>query len=87
MKQAIVIFKSEHRSISAVLQALKDLARRAQDANVRPPLHHPKEDLDAEDWRAIGAAFAANNDPIAGMRAAEIETLFARIAVHGGARS
>jgi hemerythrin-like domain-containing protein len=36
VKEAIVILKSEHRSISAVLQALKDLARRAQDAKVRP---------------------------------------------------
>ena len=36
MKQAIAILKSEHRSISAVLQALKDLARRAQDAKLRP---------------------------------------------------
>jgi hemerythrin-like domain-containing protein len=36
VNQAIAILKSEHRSISAVLQALKDLARRAQDASVRP---------------------------------------------------
>ena len=36
MKQAIAILKSEHRSISAALQALKDLARKAQDASVRP---------------------------------------------------
>jgi hemerythrin-like domain-containing protein len=176
LKQAIAILKSEHRSISAVLQALKDLARRAQDASLRPSfqalrslvryidefpeqLHHPKEDrhlfarlvlrapqtrpliealhgelerallfleedwpggrrefqqavdgyaefewrhmrteeeqllplaeryLDAEDWRAIGAAFAANTDPIAGVRGAEVETLFARIAIHTGAKS
>jgi hemerythrin-like domain-containing protein len=186
VKQAIAILKSEHRSISAVLQALKDLARRAQDAKVRPhfqalrslvryidefpeQLHHPKEDrhlfallvrrapqtrpliealhaehekgarlireverallfleedwpggrrefqqavdgyaefewqhmrteeeqllplaeryLEAQDWSAIGAAFAANTDPIAGMRGAEVESLFARIAVHPGARS
>ena len=36
MEKAIAILKSEHRSISAVLQALKDLARRAQDTSVRP---------------------------------------------------
>jgi hemerythrin-like domain-containing protein len=186
MEKAIAILKSEHRSISAVLQALKDLARKAQDASVRPSfpalrslvryidefpeqLHHPKEDrqlfarlvlrapqtrplidelhaehdkgarlireverallfleedwpggrrefqqavdgyaefewqhmrkeeeqllplaeryLDADDWSAIGAAFAANTDPIAGVRDAEVETLFARIAIHTGAKS
>jgi len=36
MKDAITILKSEHRSISAVLQGLKELARMAQDARVRP---------------------------------------------------
>ena len=36
MKQAIASLKSEHRSISAVLQGLKELARMAQDARVRP---------------------------------------------------
>ena len=36
MKDAISIMKSEHRSISAVLQGLKELARMAQDARVRP---------------------------------------------------
>jgi len=36
MKDAITIMKSEHRSISAVLQGLKELARMAQDARVRP---------------------------------------------------
>jgi len=36
MKEAISILKSEHRSISAVLHALKELARMAQDATVRP---------------------------------------------------
>ena len=36
MKEAITILKSEHRSISAVLHGLKELARMAQDAKVRP---------------------------------------------------
>lgn len=36
MKDAITIMKSEHRSISAVLLGLKELARMAQDARVRP---------------------------------------------------
>jgi len=36
MKEAISILKSEHRSISAVLHALKELARMAHDATVRP---------------------------------------------------
>ena len=36
MKDAITILKSEHRSISAVLQGLKELARMALDAKVRP---------------------------------------------------
>ncbi|HEU4350791.1 MAG TPA: hemerythrin domain-containing protein [Burkholderiales bacterium] len=36
MKEAISILKSEHRSISAVLHGLKELARMAQDAKVRP---------------------------------------------------
>src|SRR5262245_35286340 len=36
MKDAITIMKSEHRSISAVLQALKELARMAQNAKERP---------------------------------------------------
>jgi len=36
MKDAIAILKSEHRSISAVLHGLKELARMAQDAKVKP---------------------------------------------------
>jgi hemerythrin-like domain-containing protein len=36
MKDAITIMKSEHRSMSAVLQGLKELARMAQNARVRP---------------------------------------------------
>jgi hemerythrin-like domain-containing protein len=36
MRNAITVLKSEHRSLSAVLQALKELARMAQDAQVRP---------------------------------------------------
>ena len=36
MKESIAVLKSEHRSISAVLHALKELARMAHDATVRP---------------------------------------------------
>lgn len=36
MRTAISILRSEHRSLSAVLHGLKDLARMAQDASVRP---------------------------------------------------
>jgi hemerythrin-like domain-containing protein len=36
MKEAVSILKSEHRSISAVLQGLKELGRMAQNASVRP---------------------------------------------------
>jgi hemerythrin-like domain-containing protein len=36
MRSAITILKSEHRSLSAVLHGLKELARMAQDATVRP---------------------------------------------------
>jgi hemerythrin-like domain-containing protein len=36
MKEAIAILKSEHRSIAAVLHALKELARLAHDATARP---------------------------------------------------
>jgi hemerythrin-like domain-containing protein len=36
MKDAISILKSEHRSISAVLQGMKELARMARDAKARP---------------------------------------------------
>ena len=36
MKEAVSILKSEHRSISAVLHALKELARMAHDATARP---------------------------------------------------
>ncbi len=36
MKEAIAVLKSEHRSISAVLHALKELARMAHDATARP---------------------------------------------------
>jgi hemerythrin-like domain-containing protein len=178
MKNATMILKSEHRSISAVLHALKELARMAQDASVRPrfqvfrsilryidqypeQLHHPKEDehlfarlvarapetrllveelqaehdegarlvrelerallffeegwpagareflqavdgyaefhwkhmrkeeqqllplaerhLTAEDWKAIDVAFAANQDPIAGIQERDFEKLFSRI--------
>jgi branched-chain amino acid transport system ATP-binding protein len=179
MKDAISILKSEHRSISAVLHGLKELARMAQDAKVRPRfqvlrsmlrymdeyperLHHPKEDeylfarvaerapearllveelqaeheegarlirelerallffeegwpagarefqqavdayaefnwkhmrkeehellplaerhLTSEDWKAIGQAFAANLDPVAGTQERDFEQLFSRIA-------
>ena len=179
MNDAISILKSEHRSISAVLHGLKELARLAHDAVARPRfqvlrsmlryideyperLHHPKEDehlfarvlerdpaaralieelqaehaegarlirelerallffeegwpagarefrdaveayarfnwdhmrkeeqvllplaervLTAEDWRAIDRAFAANTDPLGGMRERDYEKLFTRIA-------
>jgi hemerythrin-like domain-containing protein len=179
MNDAISILKSEHRSISAVLHGLKELARMAQDATLRPrfqvfrsmlryldkypeQLHHPKEDqhlfarlvarapqtrllveelhaeheegarlirelerallffeegwpagarefqqavdayaefhwkhmhkeeqellplaerhLTAGDWKAIGEAFSANSDPIAGMQERDFEKLFSRIA-------
>lgn len=43
MKNAVTILKSEHRSISAVVQALKELARMAQDPKVQP------------DWRPFRA--------------------------------
>jgi hemerythrin-like domain-containing protein len=43
MRNAISVLKSEHRSLSAVLQALKELARMAQDARLKP------------DWRAFRA--------------------------------
>ena len=36
MKESIVILKSEHRSISAVLLGLKHLAEVAQDARIKP---------------------------------------------------
>jgi hemerythrin-like domain-containing protein len=36
MKTAISVLKSEHRSIAAVLHGLKELARMAQSATVRP---------------------------------------------------
>jgi len=179
MEDAISILKSEHRSMSVVLLALKELAGMALDATVRPDwraframlryidefperLHHPKEDqflfarlaarsqqaralveeltrdhvagtrlirdleraflfleegwpagrlefhsalqdyaafhwahmrkeeeqllplarryLSAEDWNAIDAAFAANSDPVAGMREHDFRQLFSRIA-------
>jgi hemerythrin-like domain-containing protein len=61
MRTALNIIRDEHRSISAVLSALKELARAAQDESLRPEfavfhamiyyidqfperLHHPKED-------------------------------------------
>lgn len=36
MRESITILRSEHRSISAVMHGLKELARMAQDARVRP---------------------------------------------------
>jgi hemerythrin-like domain-containing protein len=179
MKDAISILKSEHRSLSAVLHGLNELARMAQDPRLWPDfraframlryideyperLHHPKEDqflfarlaarseegqalvadlrsehvagarlireleraflffeeawpagarefqvavedyaafhwahmrkeedkllplaerhLQPEDWKAIDVAFAANRDPIAGMRERDFEEVFSRIA-------
>ena len=179
MKDAITILKSEHRSISAVLQGLKELARMALDPKVKPDfhvlrcmlryideypeqLHHPKEDdfifdalavrapearpligelklehekgaalvrelersllffeedwpgrarefkaavdayaefewahmrkeeqellplaqrhLTAQEWRAIDAAFAANDDPVASVQESDFRALFSRIA-------
>ena len=175
---AIQKIRDEHRSISAVLHGLKQLARDAQDARVKPGfealramiryideyperLHHPKEDaylfarlearapqtkplvaalkaeheqgarlvrdleralvffeegwpagarefleavnayaefhwkhmrkeenellplaekhLGAEDWREIDAAFDVNQDPIAGIRERDFESLFTKI--------
>ena len=43
MKSAVTILKSEHRSLAAVLHALKELARMAQNATIKP------------DWRAFRA--------------------------------
>lgn len=36
--------------------------------------------LSEEDWRAIGAAFAANRDPVAGVEERDFQKLFSRIA-------
>jgi hemerythrin-like domain-containing protein len=179
MKDAISILKSEHRSISAILQGLKELARMALEPDVKPDfhvlrcmlryideypeqLHNPKEDdfifdalavrapearalitqlkqehekgavlvrelerallfleedwpagarqfkaavdayaefewahmrkeeqellplaqryLTAQEWRAIDAAFAANDDPVAGLQEKDFRQLFTRIA-------
>ena len=179
MRNAINILKDEHRSISVILLALKELAAMAQDPQVRPDfavfrsmlryvdeypekLHHPKEDqylfarlaqrspearnlvedlkaehakgaalirelerkllffeegypkggrefveavgeyaefhwkhmrkeenellplaqtyLTPRDWEAIDRAFAANTDPIAGVRQRDFQALFSRIA-------
>ena len=179
MKPAIRILKDEHRSLSAVISGLKELARMADEATQRPDfgvframlryideyperLHHPKEDehlfarlalrtataarlvaelreehnegrrrvrdlersllfledrwpvgvrefralvedyasfhwnhmrkeeqeilplaeqhLTEEDWRAIGEAFAGNQDPIADLRERDFQGLFSRIA-------
>ncbi|HET7365494.1 MAG TPA: hemerythrin domain-containing protein [Burkholderiales bacterium] len=176
--KAITKIQQEHRSISAVLHALKQLARDAQDPKVKPDfavfrailhyidqfpeqLHHPKEDeylfppivarlpktqtlieglqaehkqgeklireleralvlfedgwpkgapefletvdayaefhwkhmrkeeeqvlplaercLSERDWQAIDWAFDANNDPIAGVKERDFNTLFSRI--------
>jgi len=176
--KAIQKIRDEHRSISAVLHALKQLARDAQDARVKPDfavfrailhyidqfpeqLHHPKENeylfpsivarvpkaqtlidslcaehkegerlireleralvlfedswpdgapeflktveayadfhwkhmrkeeeqvlplaersLSERDWQAIDWAFDANNDPIAGVKERDFNTLFSRI--------
>lgn len=175
---AIQKIHDEHRSIAAVLHALKSLARDAQDARVKPKfevfhamlhyideypeqLHHPKEDeilfpcvvgrapqaqklidalraehkegarlireleralilfedawpagarkfmdtvdayadfhwkhmrkeeeellplaertLSPQDWKAVDAAFEANQDPIAGVREKDFHALFSRI--------
>ena len=43
MKEAISILKSEHRSISAVLHALKELGRMAHDATARPRFQVPAQ--------------------------------------------
>lgn len=179
MRDAVRILRDEHRSISAVLSGLRELARMAQEPGVRPDfaalramvyyidtfpekLHHPKEDehlfarllerapeaaplvrelqdehvqgarlvreleravlgyeqswpeggaafrdaveayaqfhwqhmrkeeqrvlplaeqrLTAEDWAAIAAAFAANQDPLAGTAERDFKRLFQRIA-------
>jgi len=178
MHKSITILHNEHRSISAVLHGLKELARLALDPKVKPDfrvframlryideyperLHHPKEDkylfarllarapqtlplirrltseheegarlvrelersllffeegwpagayefqqtveeyarfhwdhmrveekellplaehhLTAEDWKWVDDAFAANKDPIAGVRERDFERLFSRI--------
>lgn len=178
MNEAIRMLRDEHRSISAVMQALQALARVAREPGVRPEfevframlhyidafperLHHPKEDehlfarlaerapeaapllaelraehvagaqlvrelerkllgfeenwprgaasfaaaveayaefhfnhmrkeeqqvlplaeraLTQEDWRAIAAAFAASEDPIADLREKDFAQLYARI--------
>ena len=39
-----------------------------------------EQHLTADDWRAIGAAFAHNRDPIAGVREGDYDKLFSRIA-------
>jgi len=178
MNEAIRILRDEHRSLSAVLHGLQELARTAQDPKLRPNfavframiyyidafperLHHPKEDdvlfprilerapaaaalvqelrrehekgatlireleqalvafeatwpfgadrfeeavkayaqfhwshmrkeeqallplaeaaLTGEDWKAIGSAFAANEDQIADLREKDFADLFSKI--------
>lgn len=69
MKDAVSILKSEHRSISVVLLALKELARMALDATVRP------------DWRAFRAMLRYIDEfPERLHHHKEDEFLFARLA-------
>ena len=70
MKNAVTILKSEHRSISAVLMALKELARMAQDPKVQP------------DWRPFRAMLRYIDEyPERLHHPKEDQFLFARLAI------
>lgn len=88
MRKAIRILRDEHRSISAVLQGLQQLARMAQKAAVKPDfavframihyidafperLHHPKED--AYLFARLLARDAASRPLIERLRAEHVE--------------
>jgi hemerythrin-like domain-containing protein len=67
------------REFQAAVQAYADFHWKHMRKEEDELLPLAERHLEAEDWKAIDAAFAANDDPLAGMRERDFEALFSRI--------
>lgn len=67
------------REFAQAVEAYADFHWQHMRKEERELLPLAERHLTDDDWRSIDAAFAANQDPIAGMTALEFEKLFTRI--------
>jgi hemerythrin-like domain-containing protein len=83
LERALVFFEDAWpggaREFQAAVEAYADFHWKHMRKEEEELLPLAERRLEPGDWAAIGAAFAANTDPISGMRERDFEQLFTRI--------